>query len=108
MYDHRVQGILHFVCDPRRYAPEIRELLGQVPLRFELLERLIVAHADQGADRLAGVFDILNGCQKLPGSWRAGNVQRRASYRAALAERAFYGHDERMIPSERLVDRKPG
>src|SRR5262249_8685383 len=71
---HRVERVLDLVRDSRCDASKICKLLGKVPLRFELLKRLVVAHADQRANRLARILDILDRGQQLAGRRQAGKL----------------------------------
>src|SRR5215213_6312171 len=108
MNHHRVQRVFNFVRDAGRDAAEVREFLREVPLGFEFLERLIITEADQGADGLARVLDVLHGCEELSLSIALGHVQGRARYGPPLAEGALDEVDQRVGVSKALVNRQAG
>src|SRR6185295_10440826 len=107
MNNHCVERVLYLVRDARCDSPEIGQFFREIPLRFQLLERLVIAHADQRAHRFSGVLDVLDRREQLSWTRRAGKVQRHSRDGLPLVECALDGHHQRMIRAKRFVDRQP-
>src|SRR5580692_1456290 len=94
--------------DAGRYAAQVGKLLGEVPVGFQFLKRIVVTEAHQRPDGLASVLDVLYRGQQPMGIAAAGYIQGAARDGSPLAQRSFDNPNQRVVDPQAFVYWKPG